>query len=82
MSSNRPSRQPAHQPELPLAGAEPGESGPPAAEARPPEWRLDERTRLIGQQGIAAARALLAAHDPTPHQPGGTGTGRHTGRAA
>jgi hypothetical protein len=82
MSSNRPSRPPAHQPELPLTGTEPQESGPPTAEPRPPEWRLDERTRRIGRQGIAAARALLAAHDPTRHQPGGTGPGRYTGRAA
>jgi hypothetical protein len=26
-----------------------------------PDWRLDERTRRLGAQGIAAARAVLAA---------------------
>ena len=82
MSSNRPSRPPAHQPELPLGGAQPGEPASPASEPRPPEWRLDERTRRVGRQGIANARALLAAHDPTRQHPDGPGRGRHTGRAA
>ena len=27
-------------------------------------WRLDPRTRAIGQQGLAAARAALAASAP------------------
>ena len=31
-----------------------------------PEWRLDEHTREVGLQGIARARAALAAaHAPT-----------------
>ncbi|HEX3461025.1 MAG TPA: hypothetical protein VHT49_08980 [Acidimicrobiales bacterium] len=80
MKSSRPRRQAAHQPELPLAGTQPGESTPP--KAGPPEWRLDERTRLVGRQGIAAARALLAAHDPTRQGPDGTGNRRQSGRAA
>ncbi|HEV3265713.1 MAG TPA: hypothetical protein VG014_09320 [Acidimicrobiales bacterium] len=82
MRSNRPSRKPAHQPELPLAGGNTAEPAPSASEPRPPEWRLDERTRLIGRQGIAAARALLAAHDPADHRSDGPGRGRHSGRAA
>jgi hypothetical protein len=42
------------QPQLPL-------SCPAEAEApRPPaDWQLDEDTRRIGRQGVAAARALL-----------------------
>jgi hypothetical protein len=54
----------ARQLQLPLTGA----TGVPerTAEARSAaEWRLDERTRLIGRRGIAAARALLAEHSPT-----------------
>lgn len=82
MRSNRPRRRPAHQPELPLAGAQPDGSNPPAPDPGPPEWRLDERTRLIGREGIAAARALLAAHSPTGQPPDGAGNRRHRGRAA
>lgn len=26
-----------------------------------PEWRLDDATRAVGRQGLAAARAALAA---------------------
>jgi hypothetical protein len=82
MRSNRPRRQAAHQPELPLAGTQPSGSTSPAPKVGPPEWRLDEHTRSIGRQGIAAARALLEAHDPTRQRPDGTGSSRQSGRAA
>jgi hypothetical protein len=54
MTSDRRRRSPVIQPQLPL-------SCPPEAEApRPPsDWQLDEDTRRIGRQGVAAARALL-----------------------
>ncbi len=48
-------RPPTIQLELPLT--------PPPTQATQPldeDWRLDERTRRIGRQGVAAARALLA----------------------
>lgn len=32
-------------------------------------WRLDPRTRAIGQQGLAAARAALAASAPHGSDP-------------
>jgi hypothetical protein len=34
-----------------------------------PDWSLDERTRRVGRQGIAAARAALrSARPPEPKQ--------------
>jgi hypothetical protein len=52
------------QPELPLerpAPASASTSDPIPGSAGGEEWRLDEETRRIGQRGIAAARAALAA---------------------
>lgn len=31
-----------------------------------PDWRLDDETRAVGRQGLAAARAALAAARPSP----------------
>jgi hypothetical protein len=37
---------------------------------RPDDWRLDERTRRVGKQGVAAAREVLRrAHPPEPVHP-------------
>ncbi len=60
MAPTRPRRSPSVQPELPLPVAD---RGPIAAtEVVPaPDWRLDDRTRLIGRRGIAEARARLAS---------------------
>jgi hypothetical protein len=44
---------------------------------RDDDWRLDEATRRIGRQGVAAARALLAGSDSDHGSRGdGPGTGR------
>jgi hypothetical protein len=64
MDTKEPTSHRASQLQLPLTGA--AELPEQPAEARPTaEWRLDERTRLIGRRGVAAARALLAEHSPT-----------------
>jgi hypothetical protein len=35
-----------------------------------PEWRLDDRARRVGRQGVAQARAALArAQNPDPETP-------------
>jgi hypothetical protein len=35
-----------------------------------PDWQLDERTRLVGRQGVAQAREILRrAQPPVPKQP-------------
>jgi len=50
------------QPQLPLLDRTGTEVAPTSA-ARPTtqgEWRIDERTRLVGRRGVAAARAALA----------------------
>ena len=39
----------------------------PSASRHPGDWRLDERTRRIGRQGVAAARALLGDTTATRH---------------
>ncbi len=84
MSTVRRHRSPAIQLELPLRS-------PPARVAPRPEgdWRLDEQTRRIGRQGVAAARALLedgarAIQDSSAaRMDGDTGRGRRkAGRAA
>jgi len=64
------------------AGARPGRRSPtaPVRRAAAPSGRrpgggdssrLDEQTRAIGRQGIAAARALLAATGGSDHAPAG-----------
>ncbi|HEV3281909.1 MAG TPA: hypothetical protein VG032_09940 [Acidimicrobiales bacterium] len=60
-------RRRASQPELPL----PVDDADPVRDsnvvAPPTDWRLDEHTRRVGQQGIAAARAQLAASARVRH---------------
>jgi hypothetical protein len=66
MTTDRRRRSTTMQLELPL-GSPSGRSSRrrrtdwrPKADRRPvTDWRLDEQTRRIGRQGIAAARALL-----------------------
>jgi hypothetical protein len=43
-----------YQPPLPLP------TPAPTVAPRPGDWRLDEKTRRAGRQGVAAARAALA----------------------
>jgi hypothetical protein len=77
MTTDRRHRSLEIQLQLPLPS-------PPAdsAGADQVDWRLDERTRHIGRQGVAAARALLGEADPTARgKYSGGGQGR-TGRAA
>jgi hypothetical protein len=69
MGTDQPKPCRAQQPELPLPIVPPPASGQPTPDSHPHEWRLDEQTRLIGHRGIAAARALLAAHARTDQQP-------------
>jgi hypothetical protein len=42
----------------------------------PKAWRLDERTRAVGREGVAQARAALRAglHGRPQHPPGGPPT--------
>ena len=40
-------------------------AGTGTAGTKPAEWHLDEHTRRVGRQGVAAARALLEAGHPT-----------------
>ncbi len=54
MSTDRRHRSPTIQLELPLDSARTR-----TVRTHPAEWRLDERTRRIGRQGIADARAML-----------------------
>ncbi len=54
MTSTATQRVRPSQLQLPLHQPDPGLDDP-AADA----WRLDEETRQIGRQGVAAARALL-----------------------
>jgi hypothetical protein len=36
----------------------------------PPEWHIDDQTREVGREGLARARAALAAaHQPDEAQP-------------
>ena len=73
MSTARRHRSPTIQLELPLRS--------PPAEATPDpqgDWRLDERTRRIGRQGVAAARALL---EDGARAPEGTAAARIDGDA-
>jgi hypothetical protein len=79
MASDRNRRSRAIQPQLPLSSPPeevPGDDPP----RRSSDWQLDERTRQIGRQGIAAARALLgepaAAHGDDHPARGRSGAGR------
>jgi hypothetical protein len=58
MSQNPVAHVRGLQPQLPLPEIEPSVS-PDTAGDDEPEWRLDEHTRRVGRQGIAAARARL-----------------------
>lgn len=82
MTADRRHRSEDTQPELPLRRTD---IDPDDLSGR--EWRLDERTRMIGRQGVAAARARLGRAGAG----GATGTGPRnrpgndhgpTGRAA
>jgi hypothetical protein len=44
-----------------------------------PDWRLDERTRRLGREGIARARAALQAgrRSRSPDEPGELADARH-----
>jgi hypothetical protein len=44
-----------------------------------PAWRIDERTKRIGREGIAQARAALAAHVEPDNR---IGSALHVDRAA
>jgi len=61
MSQNLETRIRGLQPQLPLPAVEPDGVAPapetPVDVDR--DWRLDEHTRQVGRQGIAAARAHL-----------------------
>jgi hypothetical protein len=54
----------------------------------PKDWRLDERTREVGREGLAKARAALLAgrrtrsQDPPFHRPSGGARSRAHGRTA
>jgi hypothetical protein len=63
--------------ELPLRSP-PGET----ARSRQGDWRLDDRTRHIGRQGVAAARALLGTSATTGHGERSDGDRGGAGRAA
>ncbi len=79
------------QPELPLPPprAE-GQTGPTGARASRSEqapsptdgWRLDERTRRIGRQGVAAARAQLKGGPRAGREKRSDRSPRPAGRAA
>jgi hypothetical protein len=86
MTSDRRHRSRPSQPQLPLAAPEdngPGlEQEPSGTSGRDRQWRLDEQTRQIGRQGIAAARARLeATRSGRPQQPA-AGDGHSSDRAA
>ncbi|HUD17831.1 MAG TPA: hypothetical protein VMQ59_11235 [Acidimicrobiales bacterium] len=74
------------QPELPLtptAPTAPTEAGgSPASPGRHTDWHLDEQTRRLGHQGVAAARALLAGPDGDGGGKQADGDARRAGRAA
>jgi hypothetical protein len=86
MTNDRRHRSRPSQPQLPLAAAE--DSGPeadpesPRATGGAEQWRLDEQTRQIGRQGIAAARARLEATGSGRQSPSTAGGGHSSGRAA
>jgi hypothetical protein len=77
MSTRRRHRTSTTQPELPL-------SSPPAPTdgRRPGDWHLDEVTRRLGRDGVAAARALLRASDGTDDRRRPGGEHQRSGRAA
>jgi hypothetical protein len=86
MTSDRRHRSRPSQPQLPLVGPEDNGPGldrdPSRASSRDEQWRLDEQTRQIGRQGIAAARARLEA-TRSGRQPQPAARGDHSsGRAA
>ena len=71
MSQNLEARIRGHQPPLPLVDADPapderrrvGSDRRDDASSGDSDWRLDEHTRKVGREGIAAARAVLrSAH--------------------
>jgi hypothetical protein len=84
MTSDRRHRSRPSQPQLPLVAPEDNGPGldrdPSRATTHEEKWRLDEQTRQIGRQGIAAARARLeatrSARQPQPAAGGGHSSGR------
>jgi hypothetical protein len=62
--------------------ASPGARSIPEAPRHPGDWRLDEQTRRIGRQGVAAARALLGDTTDSRHPEGAERERRKPGRAA
>ncbi len=82
MATARRHRSRTSQPELPLPAPEGGAANGTGGGTPVTDWRLDERTRKVGLQGIAAARARLAA---TADPNGGRSTAadhHEAGRAA
>jgi hypothetical protein len=77
MTTDHRARSRAIQPELPLPSAESGAGG--RADG---DWRLDEETRSIGRQGVAAARARLERARCATGDQGPAGRHRPQGRAA
>jgi hypothetical protein len=77
MSTRHRPRTSTTQPELPLAS-------PPAPTdgRRPGDWHLDEVTRRLGRDGVAAARALLGESGGTDGRKRPEGERQRTGRAA
>jgi hypothetical protein len=64
------------------APASPSAPALPAAPGHPGDWRLDERTRRIGRQGVAAARAQLGDATTAGHSDESDKDRRRPGRAA
>jgi hypothetical protein len=77
MSTRHRHRTSTTQPELPLASP----TGPTDGR-RPGDWHLDEVTRRLGRDGVAAARALLRGSDGADGPKRAEGDHRRTGRAA
>lgn len=61
MATARRHRSRISQPELPLPAPDGDSPEGPAGATPLVDWRLDERTRTVGLEGIAAARAQLVA---------------------
>jgi hypothetical protein len=82
MAPARRPRSRTSQPELPLPVAKAVPSACTTGDDTVTDWRIDEHTRMVGRQGIAAARAQLATADiGGSERPVALDHGR-TGRAA
>jgi len=83
MSTNIEAGIPGHQLPLPLVDPVGESDGGDRPDTRPDaEWRLDEYTRMVGRQGIAAARARLRTSSTTRRTGEGRGTDTPAGQRA